>query len=317
MNFEIRRFSDNFSFEWDNFVIESNSPSFLFLRKYIEYHKDRYHDFSIMIFNENELIALLPSAISPDNEELIISHPGISYGGLITKKNKYGIFIRDILINIIDYYRAHNFKNFIYKPIPFFYKINKYDDETYFLLTYFNGEIFKTNLTSTIDLRLPILTSNRRRRSYKNSLKNNLSIEIKPKFLESYWELLTENLLTRYQVNPVHTYQEISYLISIFPDSIKPFFVLDNKKNLIAGTIIYLVNNVVHIQYVASNTEGRKLFALDFLFNQLFINFIENNYIWFDFGISDDNNGLNKSLYEFKSEFGANSYALNNLIISL
>ena len=50
----------------------------------MEYHSDRFEDFSLMVYDKSELIALLPLNII---ENKVYSHQGLSYGGLIVKTN--------------------------------------------------------------------------------------------------------------------------------------------------------------------------------------------------------------------------------------
>jgi len=70
--------------EWDRFVSNSKNGSFLFYRDYMEYHSDRFIDYSLMFYEGNRLIALLPANIEGNR---LISHAGLTFGGLITKSN--------------------------------------------------------------------------------------------------------------------------------------------------------------------------------------------------------------------------------------
>ncbi len=45
---EIKRYSDDCKEEWDGFVRESRNGTFLFMRGYMDYHADRFADFSLM-----------------------------------------------------------------------------------------------------------------------------------------------------------------------------------------------------------------------------------------------------------------------------
>ena len=46
----------------------------------MDYHSDRFQDFSLMVFDKDKLIAVLP-ANRVDNA--IYSHQGLTYGGLV------------------------------------------------------------------------------------------------------------------------------------------------------------------------------------------------------------------------------------------
>ena len=46
----------------------------------MEYHKDRFQDYSLMVFDENKLVAVLPANRV---EVEVFSHQGLTYGGLV------------------------------------------------------------------------------------------------------------------------------------------------------------------------------------------------------------------------------------------
>lgn len=66
---------------WDDFIDNSKNGTFLLKRDYMEYHSDRFNDYSIMFFENGKLTALLPASIK-DGE--VCSHGGLTYGGIIS-----------------------------------------------------------------------------------------------------------------------------------------------------------------------------------------------------------------------------------------
>ena len=77
-NFELR----------NSFIDQAKNATFLFNRNFMDYHSDRFQDFSMMIFNEKEnLVALLPANRVDD---IVYSHQGLTYGVLVlTRKIKF------------------------------------------------------------------------------------------------------------------------------------------------------------------------------------------------------------------------------------
>ena len=67
--------------------------------------------------------------------------------------------------------------------------------------------------------------------------------------------------------------------------------------------MLYTTDKVAHAQYIAASTEGKKIGALDFLFDYLIA---QNQKAYFDFGISTEHSGmyLNQGLVQFKEGFG-------------
>src|SRR5215469_11873946 len=67
---------------WDDFVRRSKNGTFLFLREYMDYHRDRFVDHSlVMSLDDGDLLALLPGNRVGAT---LVSHGGLTYGGFIT-----------------------------------------------------------------------------------------------------------------------------------------------------------------------------------------------------------------------------------------
>lgn len=58
---EIHRYTTAYHRDWNDFVSESSNSTFLFLREYMEYHADRFTDYSLLVYDGNKLLALLPA----------------------------------------------------------------------------------------------------------------------------------------------------------------------------------------------------------------------------------------------------------------
>ena len=91
----------------------------------------------------------------------------------------------------------------------------------------------------------------------------------------------------------------------MFPKNIK-LFVAKKDNKILAGTVIFEDETIVHTQYLANSDKGRELGALDLVIDRL-INEVYKNKLYFDFGISNEDNGkyLNIGLINQKESFGA------------
>ena len=59
---KIQCYEDSQKQVWDEFVGGSKNGTFLFFRDYMDYHRDRFEDHSLLIWEDNgRLIALLPA----------------------------------------------------------------------------------------------------------------------------------------------------------------------------------------------------------------------------------------------------------------
>ena len=70
---------------WNQFVKKSPYATFLFHRDFMEYHQDRFVEASLLIYHQEDLIALLPA--HQVNQDFFV-HKGLSYGSLILQKHE-------------------------------------------------------------------------------------------------------------------------------------------------------------------------------------------------------------------------------------
>ena len=80
--FEIKRYTPADEAAWNDFTACSRQGTFLLDRRYMDYHADRFEDFSLMVYHKNLLYALLPANRMADGT--LCSHGGLTYGGLLT-----------------------------------------------------------------------------------------------------------------------------------------------------------------------------------------------------------------------------------------
>src|SRR5690242_18416021 len=77
----VERYLPRHKVAWDSFVQQACNSTFLFQRDYMDYHRDRFADHSMMIYRGDELKAVLPANIRTDG--ILASHEGLTYGGLV------------------------------------------------------------------------------------------------------------------------------------------------------------------------------------------------------------------------------------------
>ncbi len=78
-------------------------------------------------------------------------------------------------------------------------------------------------------------------------------------------------------------------------------------RKVVAGVVLFRARTVTTAQYIGSNEQGRRLSALDLVFEDAINESIARGDSWFNFGISTEQGGtfLNASLYDYKFSFGA------------
>lgn len=310
---EIIAYNLSFSREWDNFIADAKNGHFMFFRDYMDYHKDRFVDASLMIYSKDKLIALFPANIQ---NNVIYSHQGLTFGSLITSCELKTAFVLDIFNLIVSFYQQLGITKIIYKTIPHIY--HKYPaEEDLYALYRLGATLIRRDISSTILVANKIPFSESRASSFKKSIKNKLFIEESCDF-NQYWDILERELLTRHHCAPTHTVAEIKFLAKKFPENIKLFIAYSSERKPLAGVVIYLNGEVAHTQYMIAGDEGKKNGALDLIIDYL-INDKYSNKKWFDFGISTENSGLylNEGLIFQKEGFGGRAIAHDFYSISV
>jgi hypothetical protein len=288
---------------WDSFISKSNQQTFLFLRDFMDYHSDRFQDFSLMIYKDDELIALLPANKVVDSA---YSHQGLTYGGLVYKSSLKSQDAVSILKTVLAFLDENGIKTLLIKELPFVFLDNQTNNPLAYLCFKLKAQLQRMDMHSTLELKFKSYNRSRKN-GYKRGLKNNLTV-IETDDFESFWnEILIPNLDDRHDVKPVHSLEEIQLLKSRFPNKIRQFNVY-LKDKIVAGTTIFETKHVAHSQYISGNADKNTLGSLDFLHHYLLEDvFADKRY--FNFGISNENDGqnINEGLQYWKEGFGARS----------
>jgi hypothetical protein len=297
----IKRYTPDYFEQWNDFEAKSKNGTFLFHRDFMEYHSDRFEDFSLLVFDEDRLIAVLP-AHKKDNA--LYSHWGLTYGGLVySEKMKLSEVIKAFRA-ILVYLHENALETLYIKLIPPIY--HKYPaDEFSYALFVADAKLIRKDSLCIIDQQNRLPFTKTRKESIRRGLKNGLVIKEEPEFKLFWDEILIPNLQHKHEAKPVHTAEEIILLHTKFPDRIRHFNVYHNDK-IVAGTTVFITDTVAHPQYISGNKDKNELGSLDFLYDYL-INNVFTDKRFFDLGPSNEEQGkkLNEGLVFWKESFGA------------
>lgn len=307
--YKIIKYSSEHYQMWNNFVANAKNATFLFHRDFMEYHSDRFQDFSLLIFDEKEnLKAILPANIS---DNVVFSHQGLTYGGLVLDETIKLSEVIELNFQLLNYLFDAGIEKLQLKIIPSIYN-NFPSDEMEYISFLVNANLVRRDTIAILDLSNKIEISRVRKRGIETGKKQKLQI-IEEDTFDSFWnELLIPNLNSKYNTNPVHSLEEIIYLKSKFPKLIRQFNVYFEDK-IVGGVTVFVTKNVIHPQYIAGSTAFNNLYGgLDYLYNHLITNVFKDEK-YFDFGISNENSGqnLNESLHYWKESFGARTIVQN------
>ncbi|TWO31791.1 GNAT family N-acetyltransferase [Seonamhaeicola sediminis] len=303
-DFKIIRYSKEYSSIWNDFVSKSKNATFLFYRDFMEYHNDRFEDYSLLVFKKDKLIAVLPANISED--KVLYSHQGLSYGGFILPEDIKFEIVLFAFAEILKHLHRKGIDVIELKITPSIYTTLPCDEIKY-LMFILNARLIRRDILSVINLKEKFKISRNREEGINRGKKHNLIIKEENTF-NLFWNyILIKNLKEKHGTSPVHSLNEITLLKKRFPNNIRQFNVYHNDE-IVAGTTIFESKYVAHSQYISGNHHKNVLGSLDFLHHHL-ISEVFNNKVYFDFGTSNENNGLhiNKGLQFWKEGFGARS----------
>ena len=300
MGIEIKKYESTDKQIWDDFISQSKNGTFLFCRDFMEYHSDRFVDFSLLFYLKGKLIAVLPANI---DDQTVYSHQGLTYGGLILSTYAKACYVLDIFSLLKEFFSIRNVNKLVYKAIPHIYHKQPCEEDLYALFRN-DAKLIGRSISSTIQLDAKIPFSKLRIRMNDKALNNELFIRESNDF-SAFWAILENNLAQKHHTKPTHSLQEIAALKTKFPKHIA-LYEACLPDRVLGGCVLFICDQVVHIQYISASSEGKKTGALDLLFNHI-ITVLHNAQQYIDFGISTECNGyvLNEGLISQKEGFGA------------
>ncbi len=335
----VRRYTPEQKDAWNRFAAASRNGTFLFQRDYMDYHADRFHDHSLMFYDDRDrLVALLPgneTDLLPDDESglredgkkcrpsVYHSHQGLSYGGFILSARTHAAEVLQLFETLLGYLRANRFVTLHYKQIPSVYHQCPSQEEDYALWRC--GAILEgCNISCAVQLQGMCLpeVERRRRRGCKSALSSGFRI-LEDAVLEDFWPIMLDNLRIRYHAVPVHSLSEMQLLQGRFPQHIRCYLAVRGAEGQWvpeAGAVVYETPQTVHVQYGHATPEGKAVGALDLLYLTLIEKYShDGRYRYFDFGTSNEQGGhyLNENLIAQKEGFGGRGIACRTFRIDL
>lgn len=298
----IKRYEESDKNIWNTFNKTAKNSLFMFDRNYMDYHKDRFLDHSLLFYQDEELIAILPMT---EAEGVLTSHGGLTYGGFITNTKMKQHIMDECVEQLVQYARENGFRELNYKVIPHIYHTQPAEEDRYALFIN-DAKLAKVEASTVVNLEAPLKMPKGRKAQISRAKREGCVIEERTDHDSFAQFIALENqvLSEHHNTKAVHTAGEINLLHDNFPGNIHLYAAI--KENaMIAGTIVFEYGQVVHTQYMAANEEARQIGALDLTINTV-IEKYKASKKWLDFGISTENGGmiLNQGLISQKEGFG-------------
>lgn len=311
--YTVKRYcSDDFAL-WNDFISQANNATFLFDRNFMEYHADRFQDFSLLIFEEDILQAVVPANFKDDT---FYSHQGLTYGGFVFANEFPLEEVQAVVSETFIFLQQQAFvKCEIKSMLPFY--APDFHAEIQQVLSDKQAKITAQKMNLAIDFRTEYSISKSKLKHYRRLQSEGLVVKKEADCTVFWQEVLEPLLLEKYHTKPLHSLAEINSLQSKFPNHIEQYN-LYRDGEILAGITLFKSRKVVKSQYGATTENGKKFRALDYLFLYLIDSF-KADYDYFDMGTVDDNSelGYNEGLLNQKKELGCSVYSQNIFQIAL
>lgn len=311
---EIIRYEPSLKREWDEFAVRARQQSLLFVRDYMDYHSHRFADHSLIAYDHRgKIAALLPANYTGNT---LHSHQGLTFGGWLTPLRHFNAStMLDVWSSMASYLKNAGFEHIIYKRCPWIYCQAPADDDEYALFRH-GTRLSASIVSSAFPLDRPRLLNQSTRSARLRARRAGVRVE-QSGDIETFWHILARRLDERHSAVPVHTAEELSLLISRFPNNIK-LYMAYCESEAVAGTLVYVTPTVAHTQYMATTEAGRATKALTAVIDYAVAD-LKTRAKWWDFGSSCENGGLtlNEGLELQKSGLGGRSVCHNTYTVDL
>lgn len=298
----VRRYAPEDVELWNRFNRAAKNGLFMFDRGYMDYHKDRFADHSLLFYDEDELVAVLPGC---ERDGRLLSHGGLTYGGFLTGDRMKQHTMNDCFDALVEYGRERGWTNIVYKAVPHIYHRQPAEEDRYALFAH-GARLATVDASTYLNLSEPLKMPKGRKAQISRAKREGVEIRVltEQADYDAFIELENEVLSARHNTHAVHTSAELKLLHDRFPENIHLFGAVKEDK-LIAGTVVYEYERVVHTQYMAANEEARQIGALDLAVSTVIERYRDSKR-WLDFGISTEHGRiyLNEGLIAQKEGFG-------------
>lgn len=308
---EVRPYRDGDREAWDDLVGRSRSAHFMFRRGYLEYHRDRFQDASLVVVDGGRPVALLPASRHGDE---VRSHGGLTFGGLLQDHRTGARETVATLEAIIEHYRAGGARRLVYKPVPHIYH-GVPSEEDLFALSRCGAALVRRDLSTTIRPDERVAYTKGRRHAVARA---HAAVTVaESDAYEPFMEIETAALVARHGLRPVHTAPELMLLAGRFPQNIR-LFTGSVGGEVVGGVVVYETPWVAHAQYIGATDEGRDAGVTDAIVDHL-ITTVYADKRFFDFGIStyDEGREFNEGLARNKESFGGRSVVYDHYALEL
>lgn len=304
---------------WDEFVWQSNQGTLFHTRAFFAYHPaGRFVDASLLFFKKGGLCAVLPAAQSSHAGRIVLrSHPGASFGGLVTPASLAVQEVDGIVTLLLAHCREQGLAGveITLPPQAYFNHPNNHLD---YVLWQHGFRYRKREVTSIIPIDLsPEQLPREFGRAVRRAQKRSVTVQESEDFA-AFHAHLRSHMLARHQVEPTHSLEDLQRLRMLLPDHLRLFTALLGAE-MLAGTLLFRCNRRAALAfYYLSQREGfRQYHGFELLMFEVLRWCRAQGLQALDFGTFTLNSQPNWGLASFKESLGAQGILRDTLYLEL
>jgi hypothetical protein len=296
--------------EWDAFVEKARNGHFVFQRGYLEYHRDRFEDASLLFRDGGRLVAVLPAH---RRGSALCSHDGLPFGGLLSGDRLRLARMAGVFEALRRFAREAGLASLRYRPQPHPYQRIPAEEDLW-LLHRHGARTTDTRVRAFLRIGAPPGPTKKRREQLSRARRAGLEVRRSKEF-GAFMDLCAEFLHWRHGASPVHERSEMELLAARFPDRIR-LYVATRAGAVEAGLVVYCQAPCSRVQYVATTPEGRRVAALDALYAHV-ARAVPDLGPWLDLGTSMDpaTGALGDGLQFYKESLGARTVLQHTYVL--
>ena len=300
---EIQRYSDNLKDAWDGFVATTKNRSFLFQRDYMDYHRGRFQDHSLLFHLGGKLRACLPAHVVQGK---LCSHQGLTFGGLLMCRDIRLGQLKAIAVALRDHLRREGLSHLDYRPMPHPYHEIPAEEDIVALAA--EGAALSDARAVPFARAGNMRLSRDRLRDLRDKGLADLLVR-RSEDVRGFMRYCAEHRARRFNSTLVHSADEMVLLAARFPDNIQ-HYVIERAGEILGGTILYRHGNCAKVQYSAPASAAVDDGVMTHLYCRLLDDMLPAGH-WVDFGHSHDFDGNhNAGVHQFKESLGARTVLL-------
>jgi len=301
MLLNIIKYNNSYLNIWEDFCENALFSTIYHTRKFISYHpENRFEDESILIYEDKELVCILPCCKKGDN---YFSYLGATYGGPVISKKYSKIKYMEIIINKIFEYYDNKIEFRIANDI--YFKESIYS--LYFLLSQKNKIYTELSWYIRSDNNFIDSISHKRNKNYFLKILSNKDIICNYSDNEedyiNFYNILNKNLKINHDSNPTHSLDEFLKIKNLLKDK-QRLYLVKNKNDILGGVyVIKVTDQCYYTFYISRNIDLDKSdVSIIYSMYKISEDAQKENVKYIDYGITTENYGklINVGLSDYK-----------------